>query len=75
VLGDFDNAKLTHFYVPGYVKLADLYRAQGREKEAENLLRRAASVRPRNADVHHALGLSLVRQQRTDEGIEELRLA
>lgn len=30
---------------------------------------------PGNAGVHHALGLSLVRQQRTDEGIEELRLA
>jgi len=32
-------------------------------------------VSPGNAEVHHALGLSLVRQQRTDEGVEELRLA
>jgi tetratricopeptide (TPR) repeat protein len=62
-------------YVPGFVNLADLYRAQGEETEAENLLRRAARVSPGNADVHHALGLSLVRQKRTKEGLEELRLA
>jgi Flp pilus assembly protein TadD len=30
---------------------------------------------PGNADVHHALGLSLVRQKSTDEGVEDLRLA
>jgi Flp pilus assembly protein TadD len=38
-------------------------------------LRRAAQVSPGNADVHHALGLSLVRQQRVDEGIGQLRQA
>ena len=62
-------------YVPGYVNLADLYRAQGKEAEAEKMLRQAAKTSPGNADVHHALGLSLVRQQRTKEGVEELRLA
>jgi tetratricopeptide (TPR) repeat protein len=62
-------------YVPGYVNLADLYRAQGEETAAEDVLRRAAKASPGNAGIHHALGLSLVRQQRTDEGIEELRLA
>jgi tetratricopeptide (TPR) repeat protein len=62
-------------YIPGYVNLADLYRAQGKETDAENILRLAARVSPGNADVHHALGLSLVRQQRTKEAIGELRLA
>jgi len=38
-------------------------------------LRQAEKISPGNADVHHALGLSLVRQQRTKEGVEELRLA
>jgi len=38
-------------------------------------LRRAVKVSPGNADIHHALGLSLVRQQRAEEGLEELRLA
>ena len=38
-------------------------------------MRRAARASPASADVHHALGLSLVRQKRTREGVEELRLA
>ncbi|MCP4010568.1 MAG: hypothetical protein GY726_13800 [Proteobacteria bacterium] len=32
-------------------------------------------MRPDNADVHHALGLSLVRQQRIDEAVKELEVA
>ncbi len=82
-LGDMEQAvaayktaiELNAAYVPGYVNLADLYRAQGREAGAEKVLRQAARVNPENASVHHALGLSLVRQKRTDEGVEELRLA
>ena len=66
---------LNQAYVPAYVNLADLYRARGMETEAENLLRRAAEVDPGSAAVHHALGLSLVRQQRAGEALEELRLA
>ena len=62
-------------YVPGYVNMADLYRAQGKETEAEKILRQAAVIAPENAAVHHALGLSLVRQQRTGSALEELRLA
>jgi Flp pilus assembly protein TadD len=82
-LGETDKAvsayktatALNAAYIPAYVNLADFYRAQGREAEAENVLRQAVQVSPGNADVHHALGLSLVRQQRTDDGVEELRLA
>ena len=82
-LGDADKAiaayttaiELNTVYLPGYVNMADLYRAQGQEKAAEKELRRAVQASPGNAGVHHALGLSLVRQQRTQEGIEELRVA
>jgi tetratricopeptide (TPR) repeat protein len=82
-LGDVDKAiaayataiELNAVYLPGYVNMADLYRAQGQEKAAEKELRRAVQASPGNAGVHHALGLSLVRQQRTQEGIEELRVA
>jgi Flp pilus assembly protein TadD len=45
------------------------------DTEAEKHLRRAAEVAPENADVHHALGLTLVRQKRTDQALKELRLA
>ena len=62
-------------YAPGYVNLADLYRSQRNEPGAEKILRGAAKVIPESADVRHALGLSLVRQKRTAEALEELRLA
>jgi predicted CXXCH cytochrome family protein len=62
-------------YIPAYVNLADLYRSLGDEKAAEQQLRQGLKVSPENADAHHALGMSLVRQKRTDEAIEELRLA
>ena len=59
-------------FVPAYVNLADLYRIEGREKEAEAILRRALLVSPEQADVLHALGLSLIRQKRYDEAVVEL---
>ncbi len=44
------------------VNLADVYRAQSRDAEGEILLREALSLEPDNADVHHALGLLLIRR-------------
>jgi tetratricopeptide (TPR) repeat protein len=81
--GDFDHAvaayetatEVNARYVPAYVNLADLYRAQGRETDAEKILRRGIKVTPENASLHHALGLSLVRQQHTSDALKELRLA
>jgi len=67
--------ELDKTYIPGYVNLADLYRSQHDELRAEQILRLALKIRPDNADVHHALGLSLVRQQRTDEAVKELEVA
>ncbi len=59
-------------FVPAYVNLADLYRLAGRDIEGERLLREALAVDPEDANVHHALGLSLVRQRRLDEALEAL---
>ena len=81
--GDFDRAVASYetaievnaCYVPAYVNLADFYRAQGREADAEKTLRRGIKVTPENASLHHALGLSLVRQQHTSDALDELRLA
>jgi len=67
--------ELDSAYVPGYVNLADLYRAQGDEAKVENVLRAAVEEVPESADIHHVLGLSLVRQQRTQEAIRELKRA
>ena len=59
-------------FTPAVVNMADLYRALGRETEAEKLLRAALVRAPGEASLHHALGLALVRQQRTGEAVAEL---
>ncbi len=60
------------YFLPAYVNLADLYRVQNREDEAESILLRALEVDRESAEVHHALGLSLVRQGRLSEALEQL---
>jgi tetratricopeptide (TPR) repeat protein len=67
--------RIAPWFVPGYVNLADLYRATGRDGEGETLLRRAVAIAPENADAHHALGLLLVRQHRLDDALIELERA
>jgi len=62
-------------FVPAWANLADLMRLQGREAEAEAVLREGLELSPRDATLHHALGLSLVRQQRGPEALRELKLA
>jgi predicted Zn-dependent protease len=47
----------------------------GDEAKAEKVLRAAANLMPESADIHHALGLSLVRRQRTEAAVKELKLA
>ena len=81
--GDIDKAEaayskaivLEDVFVPAYVNLADLYRAQQKETDAYNVLLKAKQAAADNADVHHALGLLLVRQQKTDKAVEELEAA
>jgi tetratricopeptide (TPR) repeat protein len=60
-------------FAPAYVNLADLMRAQGSEIEGERLLRVAIAVGDDDGAARHALGLSLVRQQRLDEALVQLR--
>ncbi len=57
------------------VNLADIYRNTGREAEAERLLRDTLAVTFDPAPLHHALGLSLVRQKRSQEALAELEEA
>jgi Flp pilus assembly protein TadD len=62
-------------FAPAWANLADLLRAQQREADAEATLRAGLAQSPADATLHHALGLSLVRQQRKDEALRELRRA
>lgn len=62
-------------FIPGYVNLADVLRAQGRDDEGEKVLRKALGRDPRNAQLHHSLGLLLARQRRLPEALAALRKA
>jgi predicted CXXCH cytochrome family protein len=62
-------------FAGAYVNLADAYRQLGREVEAEKLLRRGLTLLPRAPDLHHALGLLLVRKGDKDAAIRELAVA
>ncbi len=82
-LGEVDAARHSYesaidigpYFLPAYINLADLYRMTGNEADAELVLQRALETDGASAAALHALGLSLVRQRRTDEGIAALAKA
>jgi Tfp pilus assembly protein PilF len=71
--------RLDQRFTPARVNLADLYRALGRESEAEAELMAGLAAGPatasERADLHHALGLAQVRSQRLDRAVQELARA
>jgi len=81
--GDLERARseyeialrLGPWFVPAYVNLADLDRQLQRDDEAERVLRSARAVVGDNAELSHALGLTLVREGRIPEAIAELARA
>ncbi len=62
-------------FSPAAINLSDLYRTLGRETEGLTLLRAAAADAPRDASLHYAIGLALVRQKKSDEALAELHRA
>ncbi len=64
--------ELGPWYQPAAINLADLYRATGRDPEGERTLRQALESAPEAADLHHALGLLLVRSGRLSEALASL---
>jgi tetratricopeptide (TPR) repeat protein len=67
--------RLAPRFAAGYVALAQVYADGGREGDAERVLREGLAAAPEAADLHHALGLSLVRQKRTAEALAPLGAA
>ncbi|MGD8316859.1 MAG: tetratricopeptide repeat protein, partial [Myxococcales bacterium] len=62
-------------FTAAYVNLADLYRAQQRDTEAERLLKRGLERAGDPASVELALGLTLVRLGRYSDALTHLRRA
>jgi len=68
------RARNPHF-VPAYVNLADLYRAQARGEASEAVLREALERLPDQPDLLHAHGLALVRLGRGPEALDRFATA
>jgi predicted CXXCH cytochrome family protein len=66
---------LDPMFAGAYLELADAFRATGREADVQATLRAALKQLPLDARLHHALGLSLVREKRSDEALRELAQA
>ena len=62
-------------FAPAAINLSDLYRQLGRDGDGERFLRESLSRSPQDASLHHALGLTLVRQKRAEAALHELRQA
>jgi tetratricopeptide (TPR) repeat protein len=62
-------------FTAAYVNLADLYRSQGRDEDAETLLRRGLDEAADRASMEFALGLTLVRLERHADALVHLRRA
>jgi Flp pilus assembly protein TadD len=59
-------------FVPAYVNLAEIHRLQGRDADAEAVLRSGLQAAPNDAGLHHALGLALVRKRDLQQALPEL---
>ncbi len=78
--GEFDEAEAAYeralvrnpSFVPAYANLADLYRTQERDDDVEGTLAQGLDAVPDSGDLHHALGLLEIRQQRRTEGVASL---
>jgi predicted CXXCH cytochrome family protein len=78
--GDIEQAEATYqeaiarqpSFGPAFVNLADLYRSLGQDEQGEVVLRAALRTMPEQADVLHAYGLLLVRNQRYAEATKHL---
>lgn len=64
--------KLDPAFVPAAVNLADFYRAQGQDQNAEKVLRRTLQRVPDASALHYALGLLAVRQGHSAQALAQL---
>lgn len=58
------------YFAPGYVNLADLYRAQSKEDVVAQVLKRGVEKLPESADIAYAYGLHKVRQKQLPVAVD-----
>ncbi|WP_084803907.1 multiheme c-type cytochrome [Bradyrhizobium sp. NAS80.1] len=67
--------RLSSQYAPAAINLSDLYRQLGRNEDGERVLRTTIQISRPDAGLHHALGLTLIREKRPDDALAEFRIA
>jgi tetratricopeptide (TPR) repeat protein len=67
--------RLNPQFTAAAINLADLYRQNNRDGEGVSVLRAALDASPRDAGLHHALGLVLTRLKQPDDALAELQHA
>ncbi len=73
---DYRRAIQIEPYLPmSYINLADLFRRMQLDVKGEEVLAEAMKYNPGSADVHHSLGLLLIRNKRTEGALGHLKQA
>jgi Tfp pilus assembly protein PilF len=62
-------------YITAYLELAKLYEANGKLKDAEDILRKAQSIEPDNQIVMSELGFCLTKNDKAKEAVDLLNKA
>jgi tetratricopeptide (TPR) repeat protein len=62
-------------FVQFYANLADLYRGVNQETKAREFLDKGLQIQPKNASLHYALGLWLIRHNDKEKALSELEKA
>lgn len=67
--------KVEDIFIPSYVNLADLYRIQGDEVAAQNILKQGLKVNAEAADLHYSLAMSYIRVKNKQSALGHLQKA
>ena len=81
--GEYDRAAASYkkaieiepAFIPGYINLADVYRAQNQDEKGKSILLHTLDIAPESASAHHALGLLMIRTGGQKEALHHLRKA
>jgi predicted CXXCH cytochrome family protein len=57
------------YFEPGYINLADIYRAQQKPFLVASVLSKGIKNNPKSADLHYSYGLHFVRQEKLNKGL------
>lgn len=67
--------EMSPYFTPAFINLSELSRQQGDESAVRKVLQEGLASAPQPAVIHHAMGLSYVREKNMPEALRYLRMA